>query len=96
MVASIDRLSVPNTNLLYDPYFESINNYKNQASQLVNDWFSAKCLMGVFATSGDIVGGFAGVPEFTGIMILQSTTKVKTTAAIWAVQGLCPSQDPSI
>lgn len=49
--------------------------------------------MGVFATSGDIVGGLAGAPDFTGIRILQSTTKVKTTAAIWSIQGKCPHQE---
>lgn len=49
--------------------------------------------MGVFATSGDVVGSFAGVPDFKGIRIIQSSAvKTKTTAAIWAIQGSCPHQ----
>lgn len=70
IVAAIDRASVPNTDIFTDPYFQSINNYKNQAGDLTKDWFLAKCLDGVFATSGDIVGGFAGIPDYTGIRIL--------------------------
>jgi len=78
LMGSIDKKATPNTDLINDPYFNNINNYVNQANLLVDDWFNyqsnSNCLMGVFATSGNYVGAVAGLIDFKGIRILQSTT----------------------
>ncbi|CDW77846.1 UNKNOWN [Stylonychia lemnae] len=97
LMGSVDRNSVANTALINDPYFtSSINNYVNQASMLVNDWFNyesnSNCLMGVFATSGSYSGAVAGDKDFNGIKVLESQTLIQTSATIWAVQGVCPHQ----
>lgn len=55
VVASIDKQAQPNTALINSTVFDtSINNYKNQANQLVSDWFNSQCLLGVIATSGNV------------------------------------------